>query len=328
MKSKLITQNRLMLEVLKEVEIVRHSDCPVLIVGETGTGKEILADYIFANSPRNDKKFVKVSLSSLPGSLFESELFGHERGAYTGADKSQTGFFEAADGATIFLDDIDDFPLHLQPKLLRVIENKELIRIGSNNPIPNDVRILTSSKVELSELVNKGAFRSDLFYRLSVFRLYIPPLRERKDDIPYLINHFISLHKPSNKFLIDSSMLNLQPLYDYDWKGNVRELRNFIEKLLLYPHEEVSDNFERIFNSFVQGNNVNRMPEEPLPESSTKPDDSLDSMVDEFERKLIVDALKKSFGNVTLASRLLKLKSSTLRDKVKKHNINPVLYKR
>ncbi len=215
-KRKFIAQSRLMRELLKEVEFVRYADCPVLIIGETGTGKEILADYIHANSPRSEKRFVKVSLSSLPGSLFESELFGHERGAYTGADKSQTGFFEAAHNATIFLDDIDDFPLHLQPKLLRVVENKELIRIGANNPIPSDVRIITSSKVELKELVDKGTFRSDLFYRLSLFRLYIPPLRERKEDIPYLLSYFVSLNEQNNKAAVNVKNINIQALYDYD----------------------------------------------------------------------------------------------------------------
>ncbi len=334
-KSKIISQHKLMIELLKEVEIIRHSDCPVLIVGETGTGKEILADYIFKNSPRSDRRFVKVSLSSLPSSLFESELFGHERGAYTGADKSQAGFFEAANNATIFLDDIDDFPLHLQPKLLRVIENKELIRIGANDPIPSDVRILTSSKVELKELVDKGIFRSDLFYRLSVFRLYIPPLRERKSDIPYLLNHFISLSEQNNKALIDSSMLNLQPLYDYNWKGNVRELRNFADKLLLYPQQEINDNFEKIFESFVYGNNGNKNHDDEQDALTSKKkshkhesDDSFDEMVENYEKKLTTNALKKSFGNVNLASRLLKIKASTLRDKVKRYKLDTVKYKK
>lgn len=317
-----------MRELLKEVEFVRYADCPVLIIGETGTGKEILADYIHANSPRSEKRFVKVSLSSLPGSLFESELFGHERGAYTGADKSQTGFFEAAHNATIFLDDIDDFPLHLQPKLLRVVENKELIRIGANNPIPSDVRIITSSKVELKELVDKGTFRSDLFYRLSLFRLYIPPLRERKEDIPYLLSYFVSLNEQNNKAAVNVKNINIQALYDYDWKGNVRELRNFAEKLLLYPQEEIDENFERIFESFVYGNNISNNRGELQTGLDTEQEDSLDFMVENYERKLIIESLKRSFGNVNLSARLLKIKSSTLRDKVRKFQIDTTRYKR
>ncbi len=327
-KRKFIAQSRLMRELLKEVEFVRYADCPVLIIGETGTGKEILADYIHANSPRSEKRFVKVSLSSLPGSLFESELFGHERGAYTGADKSQTGFFEAAHNATIFLDDIDDFPLHLQPKLLRVVENKELIRIGANNPIPSDVRIITSSKVELKELVDKGTFRSDLFYRLSLFRLYIPPLRERKEDIPYLLSYFVSLDEQNNKAAVNVKNINIQALYDYDWKGNVRELRNFAEKLLLYPQEEIDENFERIFESFVYGNNISNNRGELQTGSDTEQEDSLDFMVENYEKKLIIESLKRSFGNVNLSARLLKIKSSTLRDKVRKFQIDTTRYKR
>lgn len=327
-KRKFIAQSRLMRELLKEVEFVRYADCPVLIIGETGTGKEILADYIHENSPRREKRFVKVSLSSLPGSLFESELFGHERGAYTGADKSQTGFFEAAHNATIFLDDIDDFPLHLQPKLLRVVENKELIRIGANNPIPSDVRIITSSKVELKELVDKGTFRSDLFYRLSLFRLYIPPLRERKEDIPYLLSYFVSLNEQNNKAAVNVKNINIQALYDYDWKGNVRELRNFAEKLLLYPQEEIDENFERIFESFVYGNNISNNRGELQTDSDTEQEDSLDFMVENYEKKLIIESLKRSFGNVNLSARLLKIKSSTLRDKVRKFQIDTTRYKR
>ena len=327
-KRKFIAQSRLMRELLKEVEFVRYADCPVLIIGETGTGKEILADYIHANSPRSEKRFVKVSLSSLPGSLFESELFGHERGAYTGADKSQTGFFEAAHNATIFLDDIDDFPLHLQPKLLRVVENKELIRIGANNPIPSDVRIITSSKVELKELVDKGTFRSDLFYRLSLFRLYIPPLRERKEDIPYLLSYFVSLNEQNNKAAVNVKNINIQALYDYDWKGNVRELRNFAEKLLLYPQEEIDENFERIFESFVYGNNISNNRGELQTGLDTEQEDSLDFMVENYEKKLIIESLKRSFGNVNLSARLLKIKSSTLRDKVRKFQIDTTRYKR
>lgn len=328
-KRKFIAQSRLMRELLKEVEFVRYADCPVLIIGETGTGKEILADYIHANSPRSEKRFVKVSLSSLPGSLFESELFGHERGAYTGADKSQTGFFEAAHNATIFLDDIDDFPLHLQPKLLRVVENKELIRIGANNPIPSDVRIITSSKVELKELVDKGTFRSDLFYRLSLFRLYIPPLRERKEDILLLLDHFMHIIKPNLDHQIDLSKINTNILLDYDWHGNVRELRNFAEKLTLYPPSEVHNSFETIFTKYVQGNNSGEFHSTFLTteKDSSRNKDSFEVKVENYKKSLINNALKKSFGNVNLASRLLNMKSSTLRDMVIKYNIDPKQYK-
>jgi Nif-specific regulatory protein len=309
-----------------EVEVIRNSDCPVLIIGETGTGKEILADYIHANSLRREKRFVKVSLSSLPGSLFESELFGHEKGAYTGAHQAQQGFFEAANNATIYLDDIDDFPIQLQSKLLRVIENKELIHIGSNKPIDNDARLISSSKAELKDLVEKGDFRSDLFYRLSVFRIYIPPLRERKDDIPILLEYFISKAKTENKTIFDINKINLAHLIDYNWKGNVRELRNFAEKLMLYPIEEIYDNFENIFTNYIFGNGNNNHDE--TIQFQEKDKESFENMVESYERELITKSLKNSFGNVKLASRILIIKHTTLRDKIKKYNIDPTRYKK
>lgn len=315
-----------MKSLLLELEILRNSDCPVLIIGETGTGKELLADYIHANSKRSEKRFVKVSLSSLPGTLFESELFGHEKGAYTGADRSRQGFFEAAHQATIYLDDIDDFPFYLQPKLLRVIENKELVRIGNNEPIPIDVRIISSSKTELKDLVDKKSFRADLFYRLSVFRVYIPPLRDRKDDIPLLLEHFIHHHRTSDKHNINFKILNLTPLYDYNWVGNVRELRNFAEKLLLYPESEIYDNFTKIFNNFVSANSIVKPHQDDI--KPAQPDGhDFEKLVSQYEIKIITDALKRSYGNVSLASKLINLRPSTLRDKIKKYNIDCGEYK-
>lgn len=315
-----------MKSLLLELEILRNSECPVLIIGETGTGKELLADYIHANSKRSEKRFVKVSLSSLPGTLFESELFGHEKGAYTGADRSRQGFFEAAHQATIYLDDIDDFPFYLQPKLLRVIENKELVRIGNNEPIPIDVRIISSSKTELKDLVDKKSFRADLFYRLSVFRVFIPPLRDRKDDIPLLLEHFIAHHRTSDRHNINFKILNLTPLYDYNWVGNVRELRNFAEKLLLYPEPEIYDNFENIFKNFATDKNGIITKQEDIVPIDFK-SQNFDELISQYEKKLISNALKKSYGNVSLASRLLKIKPSTLRDKIKKLKIDSLEFK-
>lgn len=325
----MIAHNKTMQALLSEVEIIRRSDCPVLIVGETGTGKEVLADYIHSISPRSNQKFVKVSLSSLPHTLVESELFGHEKGAFTGADRAREGFFESASNATIFLDDIDDFPLSLQTKLLRVIENKELIRIGSNNSIRSDVRIISSSKVELSDMADKGNFRTDLYYRLSVFKLYIPPLRDRKDEIPSLLNHFINIEKPFETKRLDIGRLNLQPLYDYNWKGNIRELRNFAEKLMLYPEEEVYSNFEQIFRNYTYGR-LNKESINSLQDAETKQEvrESLDSAVMKYEEELIRNTLRQSFGNISLASRLLKIKPSTLRYKINNYNIDTKVYKK
>ena len=328
--SKIITRSKTMQSLLMEVEVIRNSDCPVLIIGETGTGKEIFADYIHANSQRNEKRFVKVSLSSLPGSLFESELFGHEKGAYTGAHQAQQGFFEAAHNATIYLDDIDDFPLNLQSKLLRVIENKELIHIGSNKPTDIDARIISSSKAELKELVDEGKFRSDLFYRLSVFRIYIPPLRERKEDIPVLLEHFIKKGVNHNNHVINFENLEFEQLFDYNWEGNVRELRNFAEKLLLYSETEIYDNFEQIFTNYVYSNNKPPTGNKDIIGQDNRIEEEVSSFekrVNDFEKEIIIKALKESYGNVNLASRIIKLKPSTLRDKIKKHNIEINVHK-
>lgn len=319
-----VTKNLALKSLLLEVEVIRNSICPVLITGESGTGKEILADYIHENSSRSNKRFVKVSISSLPESLIESELFGHEKGSYTGANSKQIGFFEAAKGATIYLDDIDDLPVHLQSKILRVIENKEIIRIGSNEPIRCDVRLITSTKVELSKLFEKGKFRSDLFYRLNVFNFYIPPLRERKNDIPILVDYFIDQYSSPDKPKLKIKNSNLQPLMDYDWKGNVRELQNFIQKISLYPTDYIYENFEAIFEKHINYTNNSSQPLNTQNVQSLKPDeseDSLEKMVDDYEKGLILKALEKSFGNVNLASRLLNIKSPTLRSKIKKYLI-------
>lgn len=327
----IITRNLAMQSLLMEAEVVSKSDCPVLIIGETGSGKEIFSDYIYSKSLRKNKKFVKVSLSSLPDNLFESEFFGHERGSYTGAYKSQIGFFEAANQGTIFLDDIDDFPIHLQSKLLRVIENKEVIRIGSNTPVNVDVRIISSSKVELQNLIEKGYFRSDLFYRLSVFRIYIPPLRDRKEDIPLLLDHFINQIKHTENNKIQLNKINLTPLIEYDWKGNVRELRNFAEKLILYSEEELKNNFNSIFDNFINGNLTFKNIRDDSVENSSDENNNTDSfknMVKKYEINLINEAFKKSYGNINLASRILLMKTSTLRDKIIKYNIDPNKYKK
>lgn len=324
----IITRNKTMHSILLEIDYIKNSDCPILIFGETGTGKEIFADYIHSRSSRNAKRFVKVSLSSLPISLFESELFGHEKGAFTGAHSAQQGFFEAAHQATIYLDDIDDFPLPLQSKLLRVIENKELIRIGSNKPRHIDTRIISSSKAELNELVEKRQFRPDLFYRLSVFRIFIPPLRERKEDIPLLLEHFINMNNPSSGSAIDTGKLNLEPLMEYGWRGNVRELKNFAEKLSLHPAEEVYDNFNTIFGNYIFRNNENTNGIEKSKKDSGITEASFSEKVNNFEKNLIEEALKKSFGNINLASKILIIKPTTLRDKITKYKIDTISFKK
>lgn len=187
----LITKNELMREILSRIDKIVDSDSSVLLIGETGVGKEIFAEYIHRTSNRGQNPFVKIGLSALPVDLLESELFGYEKGAFTSASNEKKGLFEIADTGSIFLDDIDDVPLQIQTKLLRVLESRELMRIGSTSPIPIDVRLITASKVDLKELVNRGIFRPDLFYRINVVPINVPPLRERRDDIPALVDYFL-----------------------------------------------------------------------------------------------------------------------------------------
>ena len=220
---------------LTEVERVAPVDCAVLIRGETGTGKEVIARAIHEASPRRNHRFVAVNCAAIPSALLESELFGHERGAFTGACTQTKGRFQMADGGTLFLDEIGDLPLELQPKLLRVLQEREFERLGSTQTVRVDVRVLAATNQDLEQLVNKKLFRVDLFYRLSVIPICLPPLRERVQDIPALTEFFVAkfaanLNKPI-EMIPDEVMAVLQA---HDWPGNIRELQNFIERALLY----------------------------------------------------------------------------------------------
>ena len=221
--------------VLTEVERVAPVDCAVLIQGETGTGKEVIARAIHEASPRRHNRFVALNCAAIPSELLESELFGHERGAFTGACTQTKGRFQMADGGTLFLDEIGDMPLELQPKLLRVLQEREFERLGSTQTVRVNVRVVAATNQDLEQLVNKKLFRVDLFYRLNVIPICLPPLRERVQDIPLLTEFFVtkfaaSLNKPIH-VIPDDVMAVLQA---YNWPGNIRELQNFIERAVLY----------------------------------------------------------------------------------------------
>ena len=233
----LITKNKTMQNILKHLDKVALSKSSVLLIGETGVGKEIFAEYVHRTSLRSQNPFVKISLSALPADLLESELFGHEKGAYTSAAAEKKGLFEIANTGSIFLDDIDDVPLSIQTKLLRVLESNELMRIGGTSTIPIDVRLICATKVDLKDLVNRKIFRADLFYRINVVPVFIPPLRERIEDIPPLIDHFLCVFSPNNKLSISNQALKL--LLNYSWPGNIRELRNLIQRLSLFSVDEI-----------------------------------------------------------------------------------------
>ena len=217
--------------VLDQVRIVAPTGSTVLIAGETGTGKELIARAIHMHSERRHRPFVKVNCAAIPAELLESELFGHERGAFTGAVAQRIGRFEAADGGTLFLDEIGDMPLHLQTKLLRVLQEQEFERVGGNRTIQVDVRIVAATNRDLKGMVEENKFRADLYYRLAVFPMNVPPLRERREDIPLLTRYFVQKHAQRMGRNIESiPAYAMEALTNYDWPGNIRELQNVIER--------------------------------------------------------------------------------------------------
>ena len=303
-----------MRSIIERIEAIRHSDSSVLLIGETGVGKELVAEYIHRTSSRRQNALVKVGLSALPHELLESELFGHEKGAYTGASSEKKGLFELADRGTIVLDDIDDFPLLLQSKLLRVLESREITRVGGVAPIAVDVRVITTTKINLKELVERGMFRADLFYRLNVVPIVIPPLRHRRDDIAPLIEHFLRRFAPDKTVSVSPEAQEF--LANYSWPGNVRELRNAIQRVCLFtdstilpsdlPQEITGENpLELLLKSCAQCFIGDAM--------------SLDGIVACLEKNLIRRALQQSKGNRSQAAAILKINPSTLRDKMKKY---------
>jgi transcriptional regulator with GAF, ATPase, and Fis domain len=220
--------------VLKQAEMVAKQDTSVLILGETGTGKELLARAIHNMSPRKDRTMIKVNCAALPATLIESELFGREKGAFTGALSRQVGRFEAADGSTIFLDEIGDLPLEMQAKLLRVLHDGQFERLGSAESVTADVRVIAATNHNLEQEMREGRFRQDLYYRLSVFPITVPPLRERQEDIPLLVWSFVrELGESMGKSISEISKKDMDKLKSYFWPGNVRELKNIIERAMI-----------------------------------------------------------------------------------------------
>lgn len=312
----LITQNENMRRILERLDRVVASDSSILLIGETGVGKELFAEYIHRTSPRAIEPFVKVGLSALPAELLESELFGHERGAYTSASAEKKGLFELANNGSIFLDDIDDFPLPLQSKLLRVLESRELMRIGGQTSIPVDIRLITASKNDLKELVNKGLFRADLYYRINVVPIIIPPLRERSEDIPLLINHFLLRFAPEKQFTINQDAL--RSLINYPWPGNIRELRNVIQRISLFASEEITlHDLPVEIREENPINSISRACHQCLVNNNM----TFEDVVNCLESNLIKQAMEETKGNRTNAAKLLGINLSTFRDKLKKHGL-------
>jgi transcriptional regulator with GAF, ATPase, and Fis domain len=299
------------------VRVIADSDSSVLIAGESGTGKELIANLIHHSSARRHKPFVPVSCAILSETLIESELFGHERGAFTNAIKDRPGRFELADGGTIFLDDIDDVPLSMQVKLLRVLQNRTVERLGSTRPIRVDVRVLTGSKRDLKQLVAEGKFREDLYYRLNVIPIHLPPLRERPEDIPVLMEHFVKRYfRQRGEDPRPMSAAVQQAFMRYPWPGNVRELENACERIAQ------TCTCDSIRIGCVPATVLFHKTTEPHEPIIAIPDHaasiSLDDRLREVESNLIGWALKVSGGNKSKAAELLKIKRSTLGDRIKK----------
>jgi len=297
-------------ELFNLVKIVAGTDSAVLITGETGTGKELLTNIIHYNSQRSKRPLIKVSCAILSRDIFESELFGHVKGAFTGADSDKQGRFELAHGGTLYLDDIDDVPLDLQVKLLRALEQREIERVGSAKPIPIDIRLIASTKKNLRQMVDEGKFREDLFYRLNVFPIYLPPLRERKSDIKPLINHFMKKFSPK-EIKITPGALSL--LINYRWPGNVRELRNIVERLTLLGAADGIIDENKIPLEIRQPPSI-----DARSSVGVKP---LDETVSELEIASIRYALDVCKNNKSKAAELLGLPPSTLRTKMDKYGI-------
>jgi two-component system NtrC family response regulator len=308
-----ISHSPKMEEVLSFAARAADSKATVLITGESGTGKEVLAKSIHYVSPRKDKPFIAVNIPALPETLLESELFGHEKGAFTGAEKSKKGRFELADGGTIFLDEIGDIPINLQVKLLRVLQEHQIERVGSTEYIKIDVRIIAATHQNLETKIKDGSFREDLFYRLNIVSLNIPPLRERKEDIIPLIEHFVEKYsRENNKEKLSLSREAVDLLIKYNFPGNVRELENIIERAVVLCRSKVItvNDLPNIVTGFKAEKEI-----------AANENTSLIEQVEELEKKLIYDALSKSSGNQSQAGRMLGLTERNLRYKMQKYDI-------
>ena len=300
----LIGNSEAMQQVLRQVESVAQTNSSVIITGESGTGKELIARAIHANSPRRFYPLVIVHCGALTESLLESELFGHEKGAFTGAMYNRKGRFEMADSGTIFLDEIATISPKMQIELLRVLETKTFVRVGGNKEISSDFRVICATNRDLKSLVESGSFREDLYYRLNVVNINLPPLRERRDDIPLLVEHFIGKYcSVTNKPAIPIDDSALQKLTTYPFPGNIRELENMIERAIVIG-------------------NGKRITLKDLPLGSEVPDSSAESL-EEFERSFIRQALQKYSWNISRTAKALQVDRTTLYNKIRKYDLRP-----
>ncbi len=312
----MIGRSSAMQSVFDLIAQVAGSDATVLLRGESGVGKELVANAVHYNSPRASKPFVRVNCAALPESVIESELFGHEEGAFTGATQQRKGRFELADKGTIFLDEIGDLSAHTQVRLLRVLQEREFERVGGAEAVKVNVRIIAATNRDLEELMQDGTFRQDLYYRLNVFPIHIPPLRERRTDILELANFFVEKYSTdTHKYVRRISTPAIDMLMSYHWPGNVRELENCIERAVLLTTDDV-----------VHGHQL--PPTLQTAESSNTPlQGSLDGTLEQVEREMIIEALKNAKGNKAKAARELDISERVMGLRVRRHGIEPKSYR-
>jgi two-component system response regulator FlrC len=302
---RIIFSSKAMREVIQKAKLVAPSDTTVFILGESGVGKELVSRYIHEHSSRRDNPLVPINCAALPENLLESELFGYEKGAFTGASQKKLGKFEVAHRGTILLDEVTEMDLRLQAKLLRALQEKEIEVIGSKYPKKVDVRVIATTNRDIKRLVNEGKFREDLYYRLNVFPVYVPSLRDRWEDIPELIEHFLKKHSKGMDIRIDGEAMTF--LMNHSWKGNVRELENAIARACILS------NYSLIKLSHV-------VDIDSFKDDDTSPSDLPGPVsVKEMETRLIIDALKTCNGNRTKAASLLGITVRTLRNKLKEY---------
>jgi transcriptional regulator with GAF, ATPase, and Fis domain len=314
----IIGQSEIMRGLFRQIMKVAPTDSTVLITGESGTGKELVATAIYDQSLRKGKPFVKLNCVAIPDGLLESELFGHEKGAFTGATTLKVGKFELADGGTMFLDEIADMPLTTQAKVLRVLQEREFERVGGNRSIKIDVRIIAASNRNLSKMVQQGQFREDLYYRLNVVPLNVPPLRNRKEDIPLLAEHFLG--KASNPVTLSPAAREL--LLAYSWPGNVRELQNTLERAAVMADDLIQpEHFPLQISGEVLGHSFEKQElSEKLP--------SIDDHLREMEKRMIIEALMRAGGVQVKAAQLLGINPRSLWHRVKKLGIDTGPFKK
>ncbi len=318
--SNIIGKSPQMKSLFEKILTVAPTDVTVLITGESGTGKELIANAIHQNSPRKNNIFLPINCAAIPGEILESELFGHEKGAFTGAVSQKIGKFELTSNGTLFLDEIGEMSLDLQAKLLRIIEQKEFMRVGGNKLIKVKTRIIAATNQNLEELVKSGKFREDLYFRLKVVHLKIPPLRERKGDIPLLVNHFIKkFGEIHNKPEISITPETLKILEHYPWPGNVRELQNLIESLVIFSTDNIIKP-QNLPDELIEKSNFKvNLPQNPLPDLSDSVIIKLGQTLEEVEKMIILKTLEKFNGNKTHTAKVLGIGLRTLHRKLKEY---------